>query len=91
MSKNYYDDYEEKCCIDDEQANVIADGLTEFVDVYLRFIVFNVEDSKIKKSLKRLKKMIPKIRDRNKRHKVFNNKMVKLIMGDNNDENRGLY
>lgn len=90
MSKNY--DYDcDYTIITDSQAEAIADGINEFTDVYLRFLIPDIEDSKLKKYLKKLKKMTKKLKDKNKRHEVLNMKMVKLIMEECDDENRGLY
>ena len=89
MGKNFYED--DYSIITDSQAETIADGLSEFTDVYLRFLIPNIEDTKLKKYLKKLKKMIKKIKDKKKRNEVFNLKMIRLITDECDDENRGLY
>lgn len=89
MAKLY--NYDEQNILTPDRVKQMAEGLEEFESVYLRFLIPNIEDTKLKKHLKKLKKMIAKMKDKKKWHEVFNMKMVKLIAEEYEDENRGLF
>ena len=74
MSKNFY----EEEIMTPERTRQQADGLDEFRRVYLRFLIPNIPETKLKKYYKRLKKMIKTMRNEKKCHKVYNKKMVRL-------------